>query len=550
MGLPWYRVHTVVLNDPGRLISVHLIHTALVAGWAGSIAIFELSVFTPKEPLFNPMWRQGIFVLPFITRLGVTKSWAGWTILDAVGTTTEGKILGGQEIVQASTNRGSPSIFDAAARNIWRYEGVAVAHIGLSGLLILAAIWHWTFWDLELFRDQRSGAPVLDLPKIFGIHLSLSSILCFGFGGFHVTGIYGPGIWVGDPYGLTGSVQAVTPTWGADGFDPYNAGSIPAHHIAAGSLGLLAGAFHLYVRPPERLYTALRIGNLETVLSSSIAAVFWASFVVAGTIWYGSAATPIELYGPTRYHWDQSFFQQEIEKRVTRNIERGRSLRQSWREIPAKLAFYDYIGNNPAKGGLFRTGPMNDGDGLISRWAGHAVFQDRNGTQLFVRRIPTFFETFPVLLVDENGIVAADIPFRRAESKYSIEQVGVTVRFYGGTLDGNVYTDPLRVKKYARRAQLGEIFEYSKAGTGVFRSSPRGWFTFRHLCFALLFFYGHIWHGARTIFRDVFAGIDPDLDDQVEFGAYQKLGDLTTRRLTFFLIYYYHGNNTTTALSS
>jgi Photosystem II protein len=24
MGLLWYRVHTVVLNDPGRLISVHL----------------------------------------------------------------------------------------------------------------------------------------------------------------------------------------------------------------------------------------------------------------------------------------------------------------------------------------------------------------------------------------------------------------------------------------------------------------------------------------------------------------------------------------------
>jgi photosystem II CP47 chlorophyll apoprotein len=26
--------------------------------------------------------------------------------------------------------------------------------------------------------------------------------------------------------------------------------------------------------------------------------------------------------------------------------------------IPDKLAFYDYIGNNPAKGGLFRAGPM------------------------------------------------------------------------------------------------------------------------------------------------------------------------------------------------
>ena len=34
MALPWYRVHTVVLNDPGRLIAVRLMHTSLVAGWA------------------------------------------------------------------------------------------------------------------------------------------------------------------------------------------------------------------------------------------------------------------------------------------------------------------------------------------------------------------------------------------------------------------------------------------------------------------------------------------------------------------------------------
>jgi hypothetical protein len=38
------------------------------------------------------------------------------------------------------------------------------------------------------------------------------------------------------------------------------------------------------------------MGNIETVLSSSIAAVFWAAFIVAGTMWYGSATTPIELW--------------------------------------------------------------------------------------------------------------------------------------------------------------------------------------------------------------------------------------------------------------
>ncbi|KAG6540386.1 hypothetical protein Mapa_018290 [Marchantia paleacea] len=173
----------------------------------------------------------------------------------------------------------------------------------------------------------------------------------------------------------------------------------------------------------------------------------------------------------------------------------------------------------PSKGGLFRAGAMDNGDGIAVGWLGHAVFKDKEGNELFVRH--------------EQGIVRADVPFRRAESKYSVEQVGVTVEFYGGELDGVSFSDPATVKKYARRAQLGEIFEFDRAtlkSDGVFRSSPRGWFTFGHATFALLFFFGHIWHGARTLFRDVFAGIDPDLDAQVEFGAFQKLGDPTTKR--------------------
>ncbi|GER42767.1 photosystem II CP47 chlorophyll apoprotein [Striga asiatica] len=52
-----------------------------------------------------------------------------------------------------------------------------------------------------------SRKPSLDLPKIFGIHLFLSGMACFGFGAFHVTGLYGSGIWVSDPYGLTGTLS-------------------------------------------------------------------------------------------------------------------------------------------------------------------------------------------------------------------------------------------------------------------------------------------------------------------------------------------------------
>ncbi|MBS3030550.1 MAG: photosystem II chlorophyll-binding protein CP47 [Dolichospermum sp. DET50] len=504
MGLPWYRVHTVVLNDPGRLISVHLMHTALVAGWAGSMALYELAIYNPSDPVLNPMWRQGMFVLPFMARLGVTESWGGWSV------------TGGT----------------AVDPGFWSFEGVAAAHIVLSGLLFLAAVWHWVFWDLELFRDPRTGEPALDLPKMFGIHLFLSGLLCFGFGAFHLTGLFGPGMWVSDAFGVTGSIQPVAPEWGPAGFNPFNPGGVVAHHIAAGIVGIIAGLFHLTVRPPERLYKALRMGNIETVLSSSIAAVFFAAFIVAGTMWYGNATTPIELFGPTRYQWDQSYFAQEIERRVQTSVAEGATLTEAWAKIPEKLAFYDYVGNSPAKGGLFRTGAMVNGDGIAESWQGHAVFTDAEGRELTVRRLPNFFETFPVILTDKDGVVRADIPFRRAESRYSFEQTGVTVSFYGGNLNGKTFTDPADVKKYARKAQGGEIFEFDREtlkSDGVFRTSPRGWFTFGHAVFALLFFFGHLWHGSRTIYRDVFAGVEIE-EEQVEWGLFQKLGDKTTRR--------------------
>jgi photosystem II CP47 chlorophyll apoprotein len=174
------------------------------------------------------------------------------------------------------------------------------------------------------------------------------------------------------------------------------------------------------------------MGNIETVLSSSIAAVFFAAFVVAGTMWYGNATTPIELFGPTRYQWDKGYFQEEIQRRVDTQIAEGASLSEAWANIPEKLAFYDYVGNSPAKGGLFRTGAMDSGDGIAKSWIGHPVFKDKEGRELTVRRMPNFFETFPIIMTDADGVVRADIPFRRAESKFSVEQTGVTVSFYGG----------------------------------------------------------------------------------------------------------------------
>jgi photosystem II CP47 chlorophyll apoprotein len=112
------------------------------------------------------------------------------------------------------------------------------------------------------------------------------------------------------------------------------------------------------------------MGNIETVLSSSIAAVFWAAFIVAGTMWYGSATTPIELFGPTRYQWDLGFFNKKLINEFKLACE-GKSLPEAWAQ--RKTCFYDdYIGNNPAKG-LFRTGAMNSGDGIAVGWLPRSI---------------------------------------------------------------------------------------------------------------------------------------------------------------------------------
>ena len=64
--LPWFRVHIVILNDPGRLISVHIMHSGFAAGWSGVMVLYELITVDPTDPVYNPIWRQGCYVIPFI----------------------------------------------------------------------------------------------------------------------------------------------------------------------------------------------------------------------------------------------------------------------------------------------------------------------------------------------------------------------------------------------------------------------------------------------------------------------------------------------------
>ena len=98
----------------------------------------------------------------------------------------------------------------------------------------------------------------LELPKIFGIHLFLSRLACFGFGAFHVAGLYGPGIWVSNPYGVTGKVQFVNPAWDVEGFDPFVSGGIASIIGVSPTHGIMCG--HVTVNEVTRhMFTPLKI---------------------------------------------------------------------------------------------------------------------------------------------------------------------------------------------------------------------------------------------------------------------------------------------------
>ena len=449
-------------------------HSALAAGWAAAGLVFEVVLLDPSDPVLGPLWRQGAFLLPASSRLGL-------------GASPAQPLSPGDSVL---------------------------AHAAAAAALLLAAGWHWAFWDLLLF-SAPGGAAALHFAGVFGVHLCLAGLLCAGFGAAHLTFI---GPWAADSFGAYGSPRPLRPSLSAAPAPLLRYGALAGHHAAAGGLLAAGGLWHASSCPGPRLYAALALGSVEAILSSGISALFPSGAANACLVWYGGPLAPAGLYGPTRFSWDSSFYVQEITLR---------SSLLSWSGLTDSMLVLDYVGVSPAKGGLFRAGPMVKGDGCVQAWAGHAFFQLPALAPLAVRRMPAFFETFPVLLLDRAGLVRGVIPFRRAESRWSLSAGSTSARFAGGALDGAGLQQPAPVKAFARKAQLGEILAFerssSAAADGLFRASARGWFAYSHALLMLLLAQGHLWHAARSLFKDTWTGARASEGAVAEYGAGERL---------------------------
>jgi len=74
--IPWWSGNARLLNLSGKLLGAHVAHAGLMVFWAGAIALFELHIFDPMQP----MYKQGLIVLPNLARLGFGVSEGGQVI--------------------------------------------------------------------------------------------------------------------------------------------------------------------------------------------------------------------------------------------------------------------------------------------------------------------------------------------------------------------------------------------------------------------------------------------------------------------------------------
>jgi len=263
-----------------------MVHTSLHTGWSSMMLLYELLLMDTSDSTYNPIWRQGTYVMPFISHIGIIHSHHRWSLTSSISLT--------QHLY-------------------WSYEHVPSCHLMLSGLLILASCWHWAYSDLDVFSSTLQSSVSLDLNRIINIHLLLSSCLCTGYGLAHISGLFGPGMYTSDLHHILGSIRFVKPTLNIIALSTLTYTIIPSHHIVAGCFSLLISLWHTSSTPSPILYQLMHMGNLEAILSTSIVAIFYTSFMTSATMWYGSNTSPHELYGITRYDWDNAFSSLNIE---------------------------------------------------------------------------------------------------------------------------------------------------------------------------------------------------------------------------------------------
>ncbi|MCG8366591.1 MAG: chlorophyll a/b binding light-harvesting protein [Pseudanabaenales cyanobacterium] len=268
--IPWWSGNARLSDLSGKLLGAHVAHAGLIVLWAGAITLFETAHFNPAQP----MYEQGLIVLPNLARLGYgvgdggqivsTDLYFAIGVIHLISSAVLG--LGGMFHALKGPETLEPkfALYGYRWRNAAKMTTILGIHLVLLGLgaflLAAKAMYFGGLYDPAVSQVRTIAAPTLAPAEIFGY--------LFGRGG---------------RYWLAG-VNTLEDVVGG--------------HIWVGFLCVLGGLWHVSSQPfawAKRLF----VWSGEAYLAYSIGALSLMAFVATLFVSVNPLVFPVEFYGPT-----------------------------------------------------------------------------------------------------------------------------------------------------------------------------------------------------------------------------------------------------------
>lgn len=268
-SIPFRAGNARLVDLSGKLLGAHVAHAGLIVFWAGAITLFEVSRFDSLQP----MYEQGLILLPNLARLGIGVGDGG-----AIVSTYPYFVIGVLHLISSAflgagglfhSLFGSDKLEDKFSFFGYRWNdatkmttilGIHLVLLGVGALLLVAkAMAVGGLYDPALQQVRLITSPTLDPSIIFG----------------YLIGTQGP-FWLA-------SVNALEDVVGG--------------HIYIAAILIAGGAWHINTTPFDWA-KKLFVWSGEAYLSYSIGAVSLMAFVATLFVSVNTTVFPSEFYGP------------------------------------------------------------------------------------------------------------------------------------------------------------------------------------------------------------------------------------------------------------
>ena len=275
----WWSGNARFIKLSGKFLGAHVVHTAVIILWAGSMALFELSHFVPEKPFYE----QGFILLPHLATLALS-----------IGP-------GGQ------------------IRSIYSYFVISGLHLICAGILALGGIYHAIFGPERLeettygFVFGYQWQDRFRITAILGAHLltlGSQALLLFVkavyLGGLYDTWASGGGdirlmkhLCVSLNPGVLSRYLA-RPPFGSEGWiiSINNMEDLIGGHYWVSFYLIIGGIWHIQTTPFGIIAGGFTWSG-EAYLSYTLSAIALCGSIAAVYSWYNNTAYPSEFYGPT-----------------------------------------------------------------------------------------------------------------------------------------------------------------------------------------------------------------------------------------------------------